>query len=77
MVFDLEKILRAEKEIVRTTTAADRVEKELLKQRSYKDKLVVEMFQELETRIRRYKREIYSLKEENKALKSALGAKQY
>lgn len=77
MVFDLEKILRAEKEIVRTTAAADRVEKDLVKQRAYKDKLVVNMFQELETLIRRKNREIHSLKEENNSLKNQLGAKDY
>ena len=72
MLVDLEKIIRAEKEITRAEANQIRVENEVQKLRDYKAKLVMATFSELETQMRRYRREIYNLKEENKALKSEI-----
>ena len=77
MLIDLTQILRAEKDIVRTSSNLTRLEQDLKKQREYKDKLVVSTFQELEIRIRKYKREIQQLKEENNSLKSQLNSTNY
>jgi len=74
---EMEKILKVEKDLVRAERDQARMEDTVDKLRLFQSKLIMETFSNLEVRIRRYKREISALKEENKSLKNQLGAKDY
>jgi hypothetical protein len=74
---ELEKILKVEKDLVRAERDKARMEDSVNKLRDFQSKLIMQTFHDLEVRLRRYRREISSLKEENRLLKNQLGAKDY
>ncbi len=74
---ELDKILRIERDIVKTERDKVRVDNNLEALRKHQSKLIMQTFQDLEVKIRRYKRKIHELEQENKALKSVLGSDQF